>query len=291
MVDNKSKNNNSLVQYWHDKLEWYTYKANEDEYDEEEVRAIMSILEIMESEELDESYYNADKSLERFKDTLNIRLRIQEEIQKTEDRLATKKRFTFSTRGLYRVAIAASLVAMLAIGGTVGSYAQKKADFNNFKNSQEELQAMINPPGTSVNYTMTYKDFKKFPIQYLPYVWTPTGIPDDVKLNTISLFQDRVTVRIICEYINQETKQFVNATKKTFVDKVATTNRTYDGFEVYKDEKYGSIEVRYFQKINEDYTEYIAQFVEKNSIYVINSNWDFETVEHIISQNIMDGNL
>lgn len=180
------------MQSWRDKLEWYKYKASEEEYNEEEVRAIKPVLGFMESEELDESYYNAEKSRDRFEATLNIRLKIQEEIQKAKDRLVTKKRFAFRARELYRVAVVASLVAMLINGGTVGSYAQKRADFNNLKNSQEELQAMISPPGASVNYSITFEAFEQFPMQYLPYVWTPNGIPDEAKLNTISLFQDRV---------------------------------------------------------------------------------------------------
>ena len=291
MGDNKSQNDNSLMKYWRDKLEWYKYKANEEEYNEEEVRALTSVLEIMESEELDESYYNAEKSRDRFGTTLNIRLKIQEEMQKVKDRLVAKKNFTFRPRGLYRVAMAASLVAMLIIGGTVGSYAQKRADINNFKNSQEELQAMVNPPGSYVNLSKTFEDFNKFPMKYLNYVWTPTGIPVDVKLNAIELVEDEAAISIRCEFFNQDTKQFFNVTKKTFVDKVATTNRIYDGFEVCKDAQYNTIDVRFFKKVNEDYTEYIVLFIEKNSIYVINSNCEFETIESIVAENIIDDNL
>lgn len=290
-MDKHTSEPNNLAIYWRNKLDWYLNEATVEEYDEEEVLAIKSILDIIESEKLDENYYNPEQGWERFKATLDMRMKIQDEMKKTRDKMANRKRFAFKTNGLRKVAMAASLVLTLVVGGTVGAYAHKEGIFSNFKDNKEELHAAVNPSVDSVKYLQTFENFEKFPMQYLPYVWAPTGIPGEVKLKMIELVQEEAAVSIRCEYFNQETKQFVNATKKTFVDKAAITNRIYDGFEAYKDEKYNSIEVRYLQRINEDYTEYIVLFVNKNSIYVINSNCGFETIENIISKNIIDGNL
>lgn len=287
----KTVEQNNLVTYWRNKLDWYANEATEEEYNDEEVRAIKSILEIMESEELDESYYNPEKGWERFKETLDVRMRIQDEMQRTKDKAAARKRFVFKTNGFRKVAMVASLVVALFVGGTAGAYAQKNGGFNKIKDNKEELQAAVNPSVNSENYSKTFENLEKFPMKYLNYIWTPTDIPASIELKSIDLLQNGAAINIRCEYRNQETKKFVSATKKTFIDKMSITNRLYDGYELYRDQQYDSIEVQYYIKVNDDYTEYMAFFLSENSMYILNSNCDFETIERIISENIIDGNL
>ncbi|MBR5248224.1 MAG: hypothetical protein IKV27_04670 [Lachnospiraceae bacterium] len=282
---------NSLVTYWRKKLNWYMHEATDEEYDEEEILAIKSILDIMEYEELDESYYNPEKGFERFKETLDIRMKIQDEMQRTREKASSGRRVTFRSNGFRKVVMAASLVLTLVIGGTVGAYAQKEGVFSKIKDNTEELQAAVYPLGGAVNSSEIFEELEKIPMKYLNYIWTPTGIQDNVKLNTIEVIQEEAAINIKCKYFDQETRQFVNVTKKTFVDKVAIINSIYDGFEVYMDKQYDSIEVQYLKKINKDFTEYIALFVDKSSMYILNSNCDFRTIENIISQNIEEGNL
>lgn len=74
-----------MIEDLQERLNWYLNEASEDEYNEEEVRAIKNLLEVMDPEkpeELDESYYNADMAFERFKATLDIRMRIQDEMRR-----------------------------------------------------------------------------------------------------------------------------------------------------------------------------------------------------------------
>ena len=128
-MDKHTSEPNNLAIYWRNKLDWYLNKATIEEYDEEEVLAIKSILDIIESEKLDESYYNPEQGWERFKATLDMRMKIQDEMQRTRDKMAARKRFAFKTNGFRKVAMAASLVLTLLIGGTVGAYAQKEGVF------------------------------------------------------------------------------------------------------------------------------------------------------------------
>lgn len=74
-----------MIEDLQERLNWYLNEASEEEYNEEEVRAIKNLLEVMDPEkpeELDESYYNADMAFERFKATLDIRMRIQDEMRR-----------------------------------------------------------------------------------------------------------------------------------------------------------------------------------------------------------------
>lgn len=71
-----------MIEELRGRLNWFVNEASEEEYNDEEVKAIRKLLDVMEPEELDESYYNAEKALERFKATLEIRMRIQDEMRR-----------------------------------------------------------------------------------------------------------------------------------------------------------------------------------------------------------------
>ena len=56
--------------------------------------------------------------------------------------------------------------------------------------------------------------------------------------------------------------------------------------EVIKD-----IEVSYYEKVNEDYTEYIATFISGNSLYYMYSNLDIDAIKEIVYNSIDDSIL
>ncbi len=311
--------NENLTTYWRRKLDWYTREATKEEYDEEEVRAIRAILEIVESEgELDESYYNAEKSLERFRDTLDIRLRIQDEMRRTlagEVRLAdypedeesteaeikavseeavtakkiAKRRLGFRNNGFRKVAMAASLVVTLVIGGTVGAYAQKEGFIGKVMGTDNK-SLVVTSPSTN-NKQKMYNDIKDVPIKYLGCIWTPTGIPDTLEFSSIKITEEDNFIKTDCTFKNINTKQFVTSTKRNYKDSIVMTDQLYDGFSFCQKETYCSIEVEYWKKENDDYTEYIALFVSGNSSYCLSCNYDFDSIESIIEENILNNNL
>ena len=74
-----------IIEDLQQRLNWLISEATEDEYNEEEVKAIKNLLQIMapqEPNDLDESYYNPEMAFERFKATLDIRMRIQDEMRR-----------------------------------------------------------------------------------------------------------------------------------------------------------------------------------------------------------------
>ena len=311
--------NENLATYWRRKLDWYTWEATKEEYDEEEVRAIRAILEMVESEgELDESYYNAEKSLERFRDTLDMRLRIQDEmrrLQAGEVRLAdypddeevaeteieavseaavtakkiAERRLGFRNNRFRKVAMAASLVATLVIGGTVGAYAQREGFFGKVMGTDNKSLVVTSP--TENFKQMSYDDIKDIPFKYLGCIWTPTGIPDTMEFSIIRIAEDSNAIKTYCEFINKNTKQFVATTKRNYKDTIVITDQLYDGFKLDRKKNYNSIEVEYWVKENKDYTEYIALFEIGNSTYCLSSNCDFDSIERIIQENISNNNL
>ncbi len=73
-----------MVEELRGRLNWLVNEAPKEEYSDEEVKAIRNLLDVMETEELDTSYYNPEKGFERFKETLEIRMRIQDEMRRTQ---------------------------------------------------------------------------------------------------------------------------------------------------------------------------------------------------------------
>lgn len=71
-----------IIAKLHERLNWFQNEASEQEYCEEEVQAIRNLLDVMESEQLDETYYNPEKAFERFRQTMDIRMRIQDEMRR-----------------------------------------------------------------------------------------------------------------------------------------------------------------------------------------------------------------
>ena len=315
------RENENLVTYWRRKLEWYTTEATADEYDEEEVRALRSVLEMVESEEeLDETYYNAEKGLQRFRDTLDIRLRIQDEMRRTlagEVRLANypededavemeletvseaagtgkkiaKRRFDFKTNGFRKVAMAASLVVTLVIGGTVGAYAQKEGFFRKV-DDKEIIAGSQEGMSVDVLAQAIYENIEEVPFKYLHCLWTPSQIPSDIQIKAIKITDALHVIRTKCEYINESnSKQFITVWKNNCKDPVLITDRLYDGYDFHCSKIYNEIEVSYLVKENDDYTEYIASFDYNNCNYLLSSNCAFDTIDQMIKVSLESNNM
>lgn len=314
----------NMAAYWRRKLDWYTREATAEEYDEEEVRAIRNILEIVEAEsELDESYYNAEKGLERFRATLDMRLRIQDEmrrmmagevsladypeededmeaaIEAAKDDTVTgkkiaKRQFGFIRNSRWRkVAMAASLVVTLVIGGAVGAYAQREGFFRKLKGGEGQDAMITSPSGVvyeSDKYAI-YQDINDIPINYVRFVCTPIKMSSDLSFFVAELIEDDFSIRAKCNFVNDADKRYVYAHKKTFKEKVVANDQVFDGFHHYCNKNYDKIDVKYLIKENKDYTEYIGYFEHENCIYMLSGNLDFETFESIIKQNIAQKNF
>lgn len=67
-----------FIEKLHERLAFITSQTSEN--DAKEAKTIKNVLNIIEAEKFDETYYNAEKSLERFNKTLEIRMRIHEEM-------------------------------------------------------------------------------------------------------------------------------------------------------------------------------------------------------------------
>lgn len=84
MNGQNTEENKKQATYWHKRLNWYLNEATTEEYDEEEVQAIMDLLKVLDPEGSEEDYYTPEKGFERFRQTLEIRMRIQDEFERLQ---------------------------------------------------------------------------------------------------------------------------------------------------------------------------------------------------------------
>ena len=56
-------------------------------------------------------------------------------------------------------------------------------------------------------------------------------------------------------------------------------------FELLESEEINGAKVDFYRKVNDDYTEYVACFYIKTSIYTVNSNIEIENIKNIIENS------
>ena len=304
MDKQSTKESKQQATYWRRRLNWYLNEASTEEYDEEEVQAIMDLLPVLDPEGYEEEYYTPEKGLERFWQTYEIRKRIQDEFERLQagevsladypdEGLDEKKVTKYRPKYFSKFVTAAALVVAMFLGGTIGIYADRdglfrKVDTGTDKNT---IVSSVDAIGAGSEGHKVYKKIEDVPIKYLSCVWTPSGIPDNLGVYLVELSENEVAIKTKCKFSTEGEERFINTTKKTFKNKVVATDQLYDGFDFYRKEEYDSIEVEYLIKQNEDYTEYVVFFENGSSIYTLSSNYDFETIVNIIKNSILSENL
>lgn len=266
-----------------------------------------SIIQECREENLDESYYNAEKGWERFKETLDVRMRTQDEMRRflngevtladypdDDDepiKLSLYEKFSLflTSKSFRKIATVFSLVLVLFVGGVAGAYAQREGFLGNIVDNEEKNFILATP--TFSNKQMVYDNIKNVPLKYISCLWTPTNIPEEIELKTVILIETEETIKTKCEYKNKINNKFIVALKNNYKDSTVLTDKLHDGFEAYKKESYDGILVKYMIKENDDYTEFIASFIYDNCVYNLNSNLSFDVIEDIIQKSFSNLNL
>lgn len=305
MDKQNTKENKQQAIYWRKRLNWYLNEATTEEYDEEEVQAIMDLLRVLDPEGYEEEYYTPEKGLERFWQTYEIRKRIQDEFERLQagevsladysDEGLDEKKAVKKYRPKYftKFVTAAALVVAMFLGGTIGIYADRDGLFRKL-DSKEDRNALISSSTSTGFGAEGYKSFEKLedvPVKYLSCLWTPLNVPDNLNVYQVELTEDELIIKTYCKYGNKEDKQFLNTTKVSFKENVVVTDQLYDGFKFYCKEQYDSIDVEYLVKENKDYTEFVVRFEYGDCVYEISSNCEFETLKYMIKESILNNNL
>lgn len=155
MTDKKLDQDEKLIEELYTKLWWYTYEATDEEFNAQEVDAIVQLLEVMEPIKDDNTYEpGADAAFQRFQDRYSMELEhmedIEEEPEGEEDGKASKVSLSEVSvseerackrknekagkeakhkKRLLRLATAAAACTVLVVSLNVGTFALQRKSF------------------------------------------------------------------------------------------------------------------------------------------------------------------
>lgn len=181
------KDTTQLIEATKERLRWYTLEASEEEYDAEEVEALVNLLSTLEPVETEESQSD-EVVLERFHEY--VEMRDAEEGIASHRSSANKKKYsglaTFVKAHKF-VAAAAVLIVVIVAGGSLGAVnASKGNGFFYWLNRDEKGMTMITSPENMdgekvVDGAVEYASVDEVPEKYRKYL---------VDLQEIELLQE-----------------------------------------------------------------------------------------------------
>lgn len=276
------------------RLQWLMHEADAEEFDGDEVTAIVDLLQIMDPVERKEGeFYTAEKANSRFWTFYAFR-------QKSEQselpypiwmKMQMRLRHIFRSAAFVNGSFILALVVAMILGGTAVVYGQKTGFFSTIET--DKVATITSPDGVNMNtvFYQEYETMEQVPMQYLSYIWAPNSYMQPMDLQKIQLMYDTKFVKVECFFEKKESDLFVNYTKKSYKDTVTTIDKFFDSYNLYGEEVIKDIEVSFYEKVNEDYTEYIATFISDSSLYYMYSNLNIDTIKEIVYNSIVNSIL
>lgn len=289
MLFSREMNDRQMIKALESRLRWFMNEADEDEFDGEEVTAIVDLLQVMDPIERKEGdFFTADKARERFWTFYAFR-EIPEEDElpyPLSMRIEMRLRHFFRSSAFAKGSLAATLILAMFLSGTAGAYAQKNGFFQWVKRDDVRSVGVTSPDQVTsdLDSCCTYRTLEAVPLKYTHYLWIPRTLPHGFKLIDISIFNNTNHVFSQCKYVAGE--EFIGTIKKKYKQAIKQSDIFFDGFEKLESENVKGIEINYYEKINDDYTEYIVYFCIDDSIYLISTNIDIQQVKDIVSSEI-----
>lgn len=135
MTQSKELQNEKLINDLYEKLHWYTFEASDEQFDAEEVDAIVRLLDVLEPMKEDPKYPSAPaEARERFNRRFGVEEEAAEEMNivseaGTDSAKAGAKKGRKRKKVLIRLGVGVAACVVLMLSVNVGSYALKQKSF------------------------------------------------------------------------------------------------------------------------------------------------------------------
>ena len=278
-----------IIKALRERLRWYMYEAGQDEFDNEEVNAIIDLLQVIDPIERREGdFYTASKALDRFWTFFAFRERPDEEESPypLTMRIQMKLRHIIRSTAFANVTFIIALVVAMFLGGTAVTFAQKEGFFHWMQKDTDTNISIASPQTVDTEDTVnSYMSFEQVPLNYIRFIWAPTSMDvlQDFSLCSINIYDNKAY--ILSECLFKKDEAFIKFSRKEYNGDITGKNLTFDMFELLDSEEINGTIVDTYRKVNDDYTEYIACFYIKSSIYTVNSNVEIEDIKKIIASS------
>lgn len=296
MDKTRNRTKKEIIQELQSCLNWYACEASDEEYNEEEAHALDAFLQVMDPIDLNHVFFDSGRAMKRFDQYYKPHMEGKElqdskVIMSFEDRLASKQakahiELTRRLKPLMKYSWVAVLVVAMFMGGTVGAFAQKQGFFQILESDKEAMITSPNGVDASTVFQHEYESIDQVPIQYLGYVWAPSGEMQIMDLQYVGLADNSKFVKSECFFKTEDS--FVMYIRKSYKDSVTGIDQIFDLYDLHSEEIIEDVKVKFYKNINEDYTEYIATFIYGNSLYNLHSNLDIDTIKEMIYDSIIN---
>lgn len=285
--------NRQLIEAAKERLRWYTVEASEEEFDVEEVDALVNLLSTLEPVETEE-IQSDEEALMRFH--AYVEMREAEDGISVADEHANKKTnnglAVFVRTHKFIATAAAVLIMVMIAGGSLGAVnASKGNGFFYWLKKDKEGMTMITSPenldnNTSVEYAVEYSKVEDVPREYQEYLVDVSGIEqlDGYKQQYITIQSDAKYIGIK-RYFTDDTMQkniymgvFMYPEKVGLYSEVYLGENLEDNIEVEQNEGV-------LGKENPDGDmEYTLFFYKDNVRYYVEGNIDKALLEEIAKE-------
>ena len=289
MTQSKELQNEKLINDLYEKLHWYTFEASDEQFDAEEVDAIVQLLDVLEPMKEDPRFPSDPAAArERF----NRRFGVEEDGAGEVDIVseagadgvkAGRKRGWKRKKFLIRlgVGVAACIVLMLSVN--VGSYALKQKSFfevvqDGIGRTKVTITGNVNNIDDEKLHTVTYDSWDEVEKAVGYKFIRPTYIPEGYSLELFTVGSLEYEKKVVANYTSEE--GIIRIKIDIYAERYNNTIIQYDNeWKLVKEEK------------NEKYVQYYAKgnkieafFTSGKAVYFIYSTLELEEMENIVSK-------
>lgn len=291
-MDNiKGKNNTQLVAAVKERLRWYTMEASEEEFDADEVDALVNLLNTLEPIEANE-HQDDEQILERFHAYVELREAKEPE---SGERAVKSKRAHKGLSALIKahkfVAVAAAvLLVIIVAGGSMGAVnaSQGKGFFFWLKRDKEGATMITSPKSMDdavfFSADAVYEALEAVPQEYRGYLVTKEEIKElqDYELKNITVHKSESFCRIVECFADRAGEKNVYIEVFIYADKMTMSREAYLGKEVQLPESDDDLQVGTIVRENSNgEEENTIYFFEDNVQYCIEGDVGYEILEQI----------
>lgn len=195
--------------------------------------------------------------------------------------LARHKRFAVA-------AVALMVVLVLAVGGTVGAYAQSQMGiFSVFKKDEEGLAAVVNPEGDlDVNKDFEggqkFSSFDELPEKYKEKLMLPLDFWDEYYAEYFIVLEGKINIAFEVCYVGCNRNIF--CFQQCFNEKETYFLQSYDGFNLTKEKIVEGTKISFYQGDDENVNKdvYVASFYINEMLFIVECNLDMKTMEKVV---------
>lgn len=175
-MDTKMNNKEQMIKELRARLNWFLYEADVDEFNEEEVLALINLINVTDPAKVDEDYYKPEKALERFWKSYELRNEIYEEFEKLKAgevsvadypddeeltaEIAAAEAAAAERAAAERVAAGCDVLAAQAVGGSAEGDALAASADNGVLAAETKTEEMVDKSG-KIRKFASHKGFTK----------------------------------------------------------------------------------------------------------------------------------